>query len=329
MANGPRRMGYPGASSILAILLACVAVRSVCARPGAPAPSTLTSQAQQLTALGQESAGQVAGTANHIGQEINQEGQRQAGNLRKAADIAGAPIASGISSEGAALLEAAQVLGLPRLEQMLSGGSPGDTSPDDDSAPAGSPADSPTESTSVGDAPDLAPAPAPGPGPADDADDATVPSPASKSDGSKRGGKKDTVPVPASASAPTPSRAETPAPEEGPTSAPAGSRGPVAAPRTATKAAYMPDPVFKGKPLERTEEDIKSFKAMKKAQEKKAKKEKKGEGKKGGGDDDELPFPVIYLDQLQNLNDKQLYKIFHRGTGEIPSQISSSTSTPM
>lgn len=71
---------------------------------------------------------------------------------------------------------------------------------------------------------------------------------------------------------------------------------------------------FKGKPLVRTEVDLAAY-AQHVEEVKKAKADKR---------EDPLPFPVIYLDQLANLNDKQAYEIFHRGTAEIPSAISES-----
>lgn len=78
---------------------------------------------------------------------------------------------------------------------------------------------------------------------------------------------------------------------------------------------YVKEPTFKGKPLARTEADHLAY-----TQHLEEVKQAKADGR-----DSPLPFPVMYLDQLANLDDKQAYEIFHRGTAEIPSAISEST----
>eukprot|EP00884_Botryococcus_braunii_P019343 jgi/Botrbrau1/6092/Bobra.177_1s0030.1 len=71
-------------------------------------------------------------------------------------------------------------------------------------------------------------------------------------------------------------------------------------------------PSFYGKPLYRTEADRRMY----------AKQQEDAEQAKAEGNPAPLVFPIIYLDQLYNLDDKQAGEIFHLGTAEIPSKIS-------
>jgi hypothetical protein len=70
-------------------------------------------------------------------------------------------------------------------------------------------------------------------------------------------------------------------------------------------------PYFKGQPLARTEADEKLYLKMK-ADKKKA---------EADGKASPITFPIIYLDQLYNVNDLEADEIFARGTAEIPSDI--------
>eukprot|EP00884_Botryococcus_braunii_P015390 jgi/Botrbrau1/2534/Bobra.0079s0022.1 len=93
-------------------------------------------------------------------------------------------------------------------------------------------------------------------------------------------------------------------------------------------APAQPDwdlPSFAGQPLSRTPVDIKIFKQqLKRKKELEQEQNKGGDGDKGGNANArEIPFPIYYLDQLRHLDDKEAFKIFHRGTAEIPSQVSS------
>lgn len=73
-------------------------------------------------------------------------------------------------------------------------------------------------------------------------------------------------------------------------------------------------PSFQGKPFVRTHADTllyeRQMQDVKKA---------KAEGKAAP-----LVFPIIYLDQLEQLDDKEANAIYHLGTAEIPSSISKS-----
>lgn len=74
-------------------------------------------------------------------------------------------------------------------------------------------------------------------------------------------------------------------------------------------------PSFQGKPFIRTRADTMLYtRQMQDA------KKAKAEGKAAP-----LVFPIIYLDQLEQLDDKEAGAIFHLGTAEIPSSISKST----
>eukprot|EP00884_Botryococcus_braunii_P008471 jgi/Botrbrau1/17625/Bobra.0166s0059.1 len=106
------------------------------------------------------------------------------------------------------------------------------------------------------------------------------------------------------------------APEKGPVPAPEQSKELTGS----ESAAPGPDgqdvsddysPYFKGKPLARTEADEKLYARMKADQE-----QAKAEGKAAP-----LTFPIIYLDQLYNINDLEADEIFSKGTAEIPSDI--------
>jgi hypothetical protein len=73
-------------------------------------------------------------------------------------------------------------------------------------------------------------------------------------------------------------------------------------------------PSFYGKPLVRTAADKKMF----------ARQQEDAKLAKQQGKTAPLAFPIIYLDQLYNLDDKQAGEIFHLGTAEIPSTITKS-----
>lgn len=73
-------------------------------------------------------------------------------------------------------------------------------------------------------------------------------------------------------------------------------------------------PSFYGKPLIRTEADKMMY----------ARQQEDIERAKAEGNPAPLVFPIIYLDQLYNLDDKQAGEIFHLGTAEIPSKITKS-----
>eukprot|EP00884_Botryococcus_braunii_P008470 jgi/Botrbrau1/17624/Bobra.0166s0058.1 len=83
------------------------------------------------------------------------------------------------------------------------------------------------------------------------------------------------------------------------------------APGPAESGSAAEEPSFKGKPLARTEADERQYAKMK-AEEAAA----KAEGRAAP-----VPFPIIYLDQLYNINDLQADEIFSKGTAEIPSDI--------
>lgn len=278
---------------------------------GADAPPTLTSQTQQLNILGQESASQIVNTSAHISDLATEEYQRQIGNLRRAADIAAAPIVAGISNEARALLNAAQALGMPRLEDALTGGlmvTPLLT-PEDDrkiivdvyepQEDQNAPGEQPDQDQSDGEKSDTK-----GNGEMDynqqkDGEMTTAgymnPAAAKEGDGDKK------------AERPSPGKAFPAAPGPSP-----------------------PDdtdwelPSFAGKPLSRSPIDIKVYKQQlkRKGELDTAEKQAHDEGNAPGTK--EIPFPIYYLDQLRHMNDKEASKIFHRGTAEIPSQISPS-----
>lgn len=110
--------------------------------------------------------------------------------------------------------------------------------------------------------------------------------------------------------------------EEGPAPAPEPSKkhsGKKAAAPGPAGADHRDDaaPYFKGKPLARTEADKKLYEKMKADQEK-----AKADGKAAP-----LAFPIIYLDQLYNVNDLEADEIFAKGTAEIPSYIAESASS--
>eukprot|EP00884_Botryococcus_braunii_P006753 jgi/Botrbrau1/16079/Bobra.7_2s0050.1 len=104
---------------------------------------------------------------------------------------------------------------------------------------------------------------------------------------------------------------EHPAPAPEPTDP--SSVGTLGAPAPSSKGveAKNKEPYFQGAPLARTESDRQLYTDMKAAKEK-----AEAEGKAPP-----VSFPVIFLDQLYNVDDLQADEIFSRGTAEIPSDI--------
>jgi hypothetical protein len=112
---------------------------------------------------------------------------------------------------------------------------------------------------------------------------------------------------------------EMPAPAPEPTKKKSARQPPAAAPAPeGKKNSAEKDPYFKGKPLGRTEADEKLYKRMKEE-----KKKAEADGKAAP-----IAFPIIYLDQLYNVNDLEADEIFSRGTAEIPSDIAKRASLP-
>lgn len=283
---------------------------------GANAPPTLATQAQQLNTLTRESASQIANASAHIGEIATKEYQRQMGNLQRAASVAAAPIVAGISNEARALLNAAQVLGMPRLEDALTGGlvSSPLLTPEDDRKiivdvyePQQDEAASSKEKGS-GDQPDEEQADMEGQGESDGKEEII--------------GKRTTVGYSKPAAG---SEGHDHQKEETSSS---GKAAPAAPGPSLSAIVGWELPSFAGKPLSRSPIDIKVYKQqLRRKQELDDADEQAHDHGESAAGTKEIPFPIYYLDQLKHMNDKEASKIFHRGTAEIPSQISPSRRT--
>eukprot|EP00884_Botryococcus_braunii_P018364 jgi/Botrbrau1/5210/Bobra.0172s0074.1 len=102
-----------------------------------------------------------------------------------------------------------------------------------------------------------------------------------------------------------------PAPAPEPLNGLSGNDGEAPGPKPLDADSKDDEPYFKGKPLVRTEADKKLYAKIQKDQAK-----ARAEGKPVP-----VTFPIIYLDQLYNLNDLEADEIFSMGTAEVPSDI--------